>query len=407
MHKHDVVQNLVFKDTNKISIYQLSALQTQTSLHGVLADFVASDTAEVCLLLANMQETTPKTINHVRVMIEEAELKISDVQRCKMFVLLLHFPPARFFQHCYPVLFLRGWDHCYLDTIAHNTGGGNVVIIYDWLNKCCFPKASEFDKPDILVQNLKALCQLLNQTVPMLSARVFFGSKRDDSFNSAMNASERSSALRVLLFERGLDEILCKRFLAYWKPSVMVKFLKKAATISKERESTLSITDSIQTQFKSLFTDFCIYILTKANEDHNLDIPYAESMSSPLQTLFLDILKIYPVPKLDQLNFQSTGLIRLKPKVDSPHFPFFHFVCNLLEKQVDLSNKTVILESDVLAETSDTNSIVGQKTTDNSTTMLLKLLQAVITDLKPQLQVSICCFVRACAYSLNYYIQHV
>lgn len=257
MCKQELVCNLVFSEVVKLNIFKLSSLQSQTAVQEVLTDFVASDTAEVCILLANMQETTPKTINHVRVMIEEAELYIPE-QRCKMFVLLLHFPPSQFFQRCYPMLFLRGWDHCYLDTIAHNAEEDNVVDIFEWLYKCCFPDSDDSG----LLQKHKTLGQLLDQTVPMLSALVFFGKKKDNSFNSAMNATERSRALRVLLYDKGLGDILCERFLAYWKPSVMVTFLKKAATISKERESTLNITDSVQTQFKALFTDFCIYTNT-------------------------------------------------------------------------------------------------------------------------------------------------
>jgi hypothetical protein len=387
------VYDLVFKEAVKVNIYKLSGLQSQTIVHEVLADFVASDTAEVCVLLANMQETTPKTINHVRVMIEEAEIHIPS-QRCKIFVLLLHFSPAQFFHHCYPVLFLRGWDHCYLDTIAHSVkvdsvddiykgvDVGSAVDIYNWLSKCCFPvdsDSAELDKP----QTCEALGQVLDQTVPMLSARVYFGNKKDKSINSVMNAAERSKALGiVLLRERGLGDIICRRFLTYWKPSVMVKFLKRAATISKERESTLNITDSIQTHFNALFTDFCIYMLTRANEDHNLDIIYNESRSAPLEALFVKMFEIFPIPKLEQLSLLSSSLIRMQPSVHIPHFPFFNFVCDEIEKQVDLSNKTVNVQSDFLEESSEEREVL-----ENRSAMLQKLVQAVVIDLDAQLQV--------------------
>ena len=36
----------------------------------------------------------------------------------KLFFLLLHFPATMFYDPCYPSLFLCGWDHYYLDTIA-------------------------------------------------------------------------------------------------------------------------------------------------------------------------------------------------------------------------------------------------------------------------------------------------
>ena len=55
-------------------------------------------------------------------MIEEAELHSSSngTANTKVFVVLIHFPPARLLtkEPCYPALFLQGWDHFYLDTIA-------------------------------------------------------------------------------------------------------------------------------------------------------------------------------------------------------------------------------------------------------------------------------------------------
>lgn len=383
MDEQESARKLVFQETVKLKIHKLSSLQSQTSVHEKLADFVNSDTAEVCVLIANMQETTPKTINHVRVMIEEAELQAPD-QCCKLFVLLLHFSPVQFFQHCYPVLFLRGWDHCYLDTIAHNynveeENVENVVDIYDWLSKCCCP---DLDKSDTL-ENYDALDQLLQQIVPVLSARVYFGNKKDNSFNSAMNATERSKAISVLLYEEGLGDILRERFMAYWNSGTLVKFLKRAATISKERESTLNITDSVQTQFKALFTCFCIYMLTRANEDCNLDILYANDVSSSLKTLFVEIFQIFPVPKLDELSAKSNYLTPVQPSILYPNFPFFNYVYNSLEKQVDLSIKTINLQSEFLDNASDTSSIDEQVQDP-----LLELTQAVLTDLKPHLQVS-------------------
>ena len=58
----------------------------------------------------------------------------------KLFVLLLHFPPSMFFDACYPSLFLRGWNHYYLDTIGHTPSlTPGVVNIEEWFERCCFP----------------------------------------------------------------------------------------------------------------------------------------------------------------------------------------------------------------------------------------------------------------------------
>ena len=373
------VANLVFDETGKLILCKLSGLLSQTAVEELLKNFVSSDAAEVCVLLANTQDTTRKTINHIRVMIEEAELK-TPAQCCKVFVLLLHFPPAQFFQHCYPSLFLKGWDHCYLDTLAHSTVEGGVNI-EDWLFKCCFPtKEACPGTPDTLLQTLT---KLLPQAIPIISARVTFGKKSDDSFNSTMNATQRSKALHVLLFERGVGGVLCEKFRAYWKPKVIVEYLEKAAMFSKQRESTLNITDAIQTQFKALFMDFCVYMIAQANEKFNLDIAYAGDTETDIHRLFLDLLKVFPVPQLHQLNWLCNNLPSLQPAVQSLHFPFFTSICEEMEKRVELSREAANISLELLA---NFKQLEARK---SSTTKLQALIDAILDDLGPLLQVKI------------------
>lgn len=112
-------------------------------------------------------------------------------------------------------------------------------------------------------------------------------------------------------------------------------------------------------------------------------------MSSPLLTLFVNVFKIFPVPKLDQLGVLCSCLTRPKPSVLSPHFPFFNFVYDLLEKQVDLTGKTINLQSDLLEETSNADSIIEGRSFNDPSTMLQNFTRAVKTDLEPQLQVSV------------------
>ena len=374
--------DLVFQNTDKVVIHKLSGLLFQSSVQRLLRDFVVSETAEVCLLLANMQETSLKTINHIRLMMEEAELLKAQKQSTKVFVLLLHFPPVQFFQHCYPSLFLKGWDHCYLDTIAHKTLEG-VVNIEDWFHKCCFP--SEEDNPDKPDGLFKALMQLLPQAIPIISARVYFGNKKDASFNSFMNATERSEALKRLLFDCKIGNVLCEKFCAYWKPRVMAEYLERAATFSKQRESTLNITDSIQTQFKALYFDFCVYMLTRANENFNLDIIFAEDCSLSLRKLFIDIFRVFPTPKLNQLNILSNNLPLLKPSLHCPHFPFFGYVCSLMEKQVEVSREAANLRVDILAEN---DSLSIDHTPKNPAEKQQALINVLIKNLEPVVNVS-------------------
>ncbi len=347
-------RELVFEKTGKLMIHKLSSLLSQSSVQELLKDFVSSDIAEVLLLAANMQDTRVKTINHIRVMIEEAELQAPqrEGQPPKLFVILLHFPPALFFKHCYPALFLRGWDHTYLDTITHSSTGG-VVDIQDWFHRCCFPAVSQEgggitrSEPDPLITAAK---HLLPQAVPVLSAQMYFGTKKDESFNSSMNATDRGKALEKLLNECGVGDVLCKKFCSYWKPKVMLEYLERAATFSKQRESTLNITESIQTQFKTLFLNFCVYMLTRANENYNLDIVFREDKASPVNTLYLDIFKQFPIPKMSQLGVLSTSLPTPKPQSRQPSFPFFSHVCDLVEKVVDGCGEAANQKLNVLTE---------------------------------------------------------
>ena len=223
----------------------------------------------------------------------------------------------------------------------------------DWFQRCCFHAAlreegcSISTEPDPLVTAAK---HLLLQAIPVLSAQMYFGSKKDKSFNSSMNATQRGKALERLLDYCGLGDVLCKKFCSYWKPNIMLEYLERAATFSKQRESTLNITDSIQTQFKALFLDFCVYMLTRANESYNLDVVYAEDKSSPVRTLFLDIFKQFPIPKLSQLGVLSTSLPTPKPHSRQSHFPFFSYVCDLMEKHVENSNEVANQKLDLLTE---------------------------------------------------------
>lgn len=383
----EMISNVVFGETGKLTLQKLSGLQSQSSAQELLADFVRSETTEVCILLANMEEITSKTINHIRVMIEEAEREMAAskirVHCCKVFGLLLYFPPSQFFQHCYPALSLKGWDRCYLDTVAHSAEKG-VVDIEDWFFKCCFPtEKPDSDESDTLFIALK---QFLPQLISVLSARVSFGSKNDGSFNSAMNATERSRALKYLLFQKGLGDILCDRFRAYWKPKVMIEYMERAARFSKEMESTLNITDTIQTQFKALFVDYCVYMLTRANENFNLDIVYTEDTSSPLYKLFISIFTIWPVREFEKLKESYTPSHHL----NSSRFPFFGCIYELIENLVSASGKAVNLQLDVLADDAkkdgtEENLNWWKKPSISSVTKLQKLIETVMTELEPLL----------------------
>ncbi len=374
------IKSLFFEETEKLIIYKLTPLHSQNLVQDVLNDFVSSDTAELFVLLANMQETSKKIINHIRIMIEEAELEAPD--RVKVFVILIHFSPTQFFQHCYPALFLKGWDHCYLDTIGQNAGVNEEVDTQDWFFKCCCPShKSPSDEPDALLHLLE---QLLPQAVPILLARLNFGSKSDGSFNSNMKASERIEALRKILLDRGLGKILCEKFHVYWKPNKMAEYLERAASFSKQRESTLNITDFIQTEFKALFFDFCAVMLTQANHNFNLDIIYAEDCPDHFRQLFLDIFEASLTPMLRDLNLKSNNLAKPHTPFHSPRFPFFSNICDFMEKVVEFCKNIANLQVNIL----DLDPSFNEHDHSVSVDIETRLVTAVTLQLQAQQNVS-------------------
>ena len=385
-------KELVFENTNKLMLQKLSSIISQSSVQELLKDFVNSKKAEVLLLVANMQDASIRTINHIRVMMEEAELRgLQHVKHFpKLFIILLHFPPALFFNHCYPTLFVRGWDHIYLDTITHKSSRG-MVDIQDWFWRCCFPTVFNNDSNSTIVEQNPAFAAakyLLPHAIPVLSAQMYFGNKHDKSFNSSMNATQRGEALEKLLKDSEVGNILCKKFCMYWNPKVMLHYLEKAANFSMQTESSLNITDTIQTQFKTLFLNFCVYILTQANEHCNLDIIYAEEKSSAIQDLFIEIFQLFPIPKLSQLGVLSNILPTSKSLSHQSQFPFFAFVCDLMEKEVEISSESVNQTLNVLIE-QEKDTI--QNSASNSQKKLEIMTSAMTKNLEPLVEVSVWC----------------
>ena len=342
------LKQIIFGNVDKLMVCKLSMVISQTTIKDLIKEFLDSEKAEVFLLVINMQETSKEIVNHIRIMIEETEALSK--QRMKLFVVLLHFPPAQFFQPCYPSLFLKGWDHCYLDTIAHSSVDG-MVDIRDWFWQCCFPQQSSQLDEDTLIQ---ALDDILPQAIPVLVSRVFFGSRENCYFNCTMNGHDRTKALNQLLKKGQGDvtvgRIFCEKFRAYWKPSVMAEQLEKAALFSRNRESTLNITESIQTNFKSLFFDFLVYMISRINENYNLEILFNPDCSDAEQQLFLEILRLFPTSKLSQIAILSNNIYQPKPPVYTPKFPFFRIIFEIMEKVVEQSREDANVQLDILSE---------------------------------------------------------
>ena len=320
------LKNHLFHEVSQLLVCKVEGSQSQRSVRRMLKDFWGS-VKDVMFLLVNMQEVSRNTVNHLRVMIEEEEAAVTTTVKPKLFLVLLHFPPAMFFTACYPSLFLEGWDHYYLDTIAHGLPHG-IVNSVEWLHMSCFHTGKN---PSTIKDSFfEMLKHLLPQSIPHVVSRLSFGSDHSRPFNRPMTPLARSEMLQKL-FDTELGDTLCHHFQSYWKAEVMTEYLHRAVKFTQAGKTTLNITDSIHSIMKSHFLDFVVYMVDYMNDDYNLDIFFSRKSTEEVKQLFQDMAKCLPVPqKLSKLKLLSSiqhGSHCRKEVTRKYIFPFFGMVC--------------------------------------------------------------------------------
>ena len=322
-----------FKD--RLSVLKITASSTQTSVFKRLQLFMQSETHEVMLIVINMQYSTAEIVNHLRIMIEEAEIQFCNSEENKLFVVLLHFPPEMFFNHCYPSLFLSGWDHYYLDTIAPPEEKG-VIDICEWFSHCCGAINSK-NPAEFLHTPLQ---ELMDEAIPALAAQF---SMADIMPSDQVVVGSKIDMLKSI-FQTDLGKIVRERFISYWEKSVITEVSEQAANYPHMYESTLSITDAILTIVKSSFYDFLFYVLSTLRKQCVLG-PLSQYQQNQedheLIQLSFDLFRSYPLPKtLPHLKAASMSEIHAVHDEDTNYmqrcrYPFFSFISSLLENLMD------------------------------------------------------------------------
>lgn len=382
------LKELVYSNLEQLVVHKLTAITSYTTMNELLKSFVNSPSQRIMLLLINMQETSKEVVNHLRIMIEEAESQ--SMKERKLFVLLLHFSTSRLTPFCYPSMFLQGWDFHYLDIIGYSPKGG-VLDVRDWFRQCY---ASLSPDRSVTLQ----LTSLLREAIPVVASRVFFGSYEQSSFNKPMGLPERSSALETLFFEKGVGDILCDRFNSYWQPNVMVEYLEKAVALAYQRETTLNVIDSLQAIFKNLFFDFLVHMVSKINQDMNIDVIFNPDCSPTVQSLFLDVLRVYPIPKLSELKMlritSTTSHCDMAEETFAPpSFPFFHLVSAAVEKLVDQSRREINQSMNMLGDQVNITPSLFQNLDQDKTQIMTEMIKMVHKKLQDKSEVILCWFV--------------
>lgn len=347
-----VVKEMVFSDPTCVVVYKLSTVTTFTLVNELLRSFASSESQQVMLFVLNMQEASTKLVNHLRIMIEEVESLALSNACSKVYAMLLHFPASHLSSPCYPSLFLEGWDLHYLDVIGCGPTAG-VLDIRDWFKQCYISQAiTSFSEDDAVIQQLHSL---LREAIPVAATKIYTGNTKSSLFDVPMGLPEKKLFLEELLFEKGVGDVLCGRFLSYWQPSVMVQYLEKAAIFSGQHETTVNLIDSLHTIFRDLFVDFIVHMVLQISTNNNSDILFNPNCSPSTKSLFLALLQIHPVPKLSELRMlrivgDTSSLDESKDIVSSPRFPFFMLVSMAIDRLVEQSHREINEEVDMLSE---------------------------------------------------------
>ena len=342
------IRDLVYDDVTAVMIYRLST-SSYTNVQKLLKTYLNSETAHILLLIVNMADVTKAIVNHLRIMVEEAENQNQSQNSnqkpssIKLFVLLVHFPSSKFMYPCYPTLYLRGWNHYYLDTIGHKIDSG-VIDTKEWFSYCCFP-SNAYTGDDSLFQTTKCL---IEESIDVITSRVPFGSYTGFPFNGDLSFSERKRLLHDLLITKEVGVVMCKLFRSYWRPNVMSRYLEQAANLAHQNQSTRNITDTIHGAIRATFMDFMVIMVSRINENCNLDSLFVSGGSPERDKLFREILAVYPIPPLEQLRVLCNNLPPPRNVGFIPVFPFFNLAMNNMDQMVEECRRELHEDSDIL-----------------------------------------------------------
>ena len=377
------ITKYVWPDEREVIICRLSSLKTQQMVQELLNTFISSTSdlrrksslplphsnsnvthsarssslpelaapyedevpKKVMLIIVNMQETTKRMINHLRVMIEDAEQATSPR---KLFVILMHFPPSKLSGACYPSTYLEGWNHYYLDTIGYSADITALLNVNEWLQLCCKQEPNQENANKQVEQVVKEMLREPENLAAILSSSVpvpIPDSKKYGSFNRPMSPGDRIEAYIKLFKLQYFNDIICKLFCSYWNPKVVTEHLERASFLSYQRESSMSISDSLSAEFKSKFMDFLLYIVLFLNNDFGLDNLLSDPPPSQgTIALYCDLLESFsPVPPLSHLK-ECIRDIASEQKDQKERscttFPFFTAVCGKFEAITNSSHES-------------------------------------------------------------------
>ena len=197
------LQTHVTSDVSGLCIVKVSVLHSQVFFKSEIDRFYKDDVLKVLLLVIDIQESSPEVINHIRMMVEEAQpvsIKLS-----KRVVLLLHFPSSMFSSGYYPTLFLHGWKYHYIDSLAHNAELGDLDM--ELLIKNCLVEG--MDESTNPVYDYNSLLSILRHSARTISPLLIADFKSNKYIT-------QTDIQRVLTDEDTLA-LICERFFTLFR----------------------------------------------------------------------------------------------------------------------------------------------------------------------------------------------
>lgn len=368
--QEDFLKQYLCDDIGALMLCKLSSRHSQTYLEDILKSFTLSD-RKVLIFIVDTgttfyqqsptieQKKLKENISHLRMMIEEAEARyLSDL--FKIFVILIHFPPARLLtKPCYPTLFLQGWDHFYLDTIADGalTRSGttaSVINIEKWLHSCLVQSKKGSLEVNEMEPNIK---DILRDAIPLVASRLTLRSK-ESNYTNFLDVSNKTSALKHILLSSpsyqesyeqqshndggSAGDTLARSFSKYWNSTEMNQYLQMFTSLTFIRKSTLNFTASVETTFRSLFVDFLVYRLSRIEVTLELYM-LLDKIDPCLVKCLLCCLENLPLPKLELLPQLSDLPIEkiCSPPKDCPKFPFLSDILKTIDSIIEESDDEV------------------------------------------------------------------
>ena len=369
--KKEFIQEHVFPDAKKLSVFKITSFTTQKSITELVKGFVAPvHVQEVLLLVANIEDVPVNAINHVRIIIEENEA-IDKLTFPKLIVLLVHFPPQYFFNHCYPSYFLQGWNHYYLDTISPGSKTASIDI-QRWFSEC-FTEGGSGGGATGSFMKLEYVDKLLKEALPLVSLHIALRDKDDE-----LPATTKNHYLSEILFDRGVNQVIFELFATYWQPDVMIDKSEKASNLACSCECSLSITDAVNTIIKTSLYDFLLYVLSLLNDCQAIMLVVSSNRGSEIEKFVLKILKNYPyIPRnLSEVKMQSVQFGKLTGEHSNSllkfNFPFFNFVYNIMEELLNQSRRDVALKLNLSVDRGGWNMATDLKDIQETTVDLLE-----------------------------------